>query len=605
MWVVKVSDFLEMVHPFPSHEELRSNGKLYDRQEHMYCIFVSHQWTGHETPDPFGFQLVTLQQVLRNICYGSLHVSMDTASQFQGDSHVLSEKERLKLRDAYIWMDWFSIPQVQTEVEAMRTESTGINEDSDAVLTSVYSDHSSRERAICTRSCSPALSMRTFSSVSAQDVMIQSISNFVQESAVFIILAPPLRHEDTGEICDYKSWLKRGWCRAEMWCYMLSDLGQGAPVVLVNAADQAEFVTPGNWVDALPLEGNFTVEEDRKDIAHMLRVLLRSKLHSLLLAGKLDLHRFFTARREALLGRESRTRSLSTFMADFHLTNSTKQEGLGAVACAVLSGDSDLVTTLSAAGYPVDAPVRKMQEVGIFSTWSPIFLAVRFMWRKEAVLQSLLKAKASAMTAPNLHVMGMCRTVRDVEILIQHNADVNQLVPPLNNSIIGQACMSCAPTEVIAKLLDSGARVDPPSTGGSGASTPFANLALYANVNPYSTEVAKLLISARADLNLQCHASGIWLAFELTSRAYLQVKSTVTSPLVHLFAEWTTTPLGFACFFGRPHLVQLLLEAKADPEVRNARGKKPFELTEYEDVLSVALKTGVQSIVVTKDTVMI
>lgn len=27
----------------------------------------------------------------------------------------------------------------------------------------------------------------------------------------------------------------------------------------------------------------------------------------------------------------------------------------------------------------------------------------------------------------------------------------------------------------------------------------------------------------RADLNLQCHASGIWLAFELTSRAYLQV----------------------------------------------------------------------------------
>lgn len=33
--------------------------------------------------------------------------------------------------------------------------------------------------------------------------------------------------------------------------------------------------------------------------------------------------------------------------------------------------------------------------------------------------------------------------------------------------------------------------------------------------------------------------------------------------------------------------------------------KKPFELTEYEDVLSVALKTGVQSIAVTKDIVMI
>ena len=31
----------------------------------------------------------------------------------------------------------------------------------------------------------------------------------------------------------------------------------------IQAADQAEFVTPGNWVDALPLEGNFTVDDDR------------------------------------------------------------------------------------------------------------------------------------------------------------------------------------------------------------------------------------------------------------------------------------------------------------------------------------------------------
>ena len=28
-------------------------------------------------------------------------------------------------------------------------------------------------------------------------------------------------------------------------------------------------------------------------------------------------------------------------------------------------------------------------------------------------------------------------------------------------------------------------------------------------------------------------------------RTFHEVKSSVTSPLVHLFAEWTTTPLGF------------------------------------------------------------
>lgn len=38
------------------------------------------------------------------------------------------------------------------------------------------------------------------------------------------------------------------------------------PGVVAEASDQAEFATPLNWVDALPLEGDFTVAGDRASL---------------------------------------------------------------------------------------------------------------------------------------------------------------------------------------------------------------------------------------------------------------------------------------------------------------------------------------------------
>eukprot|EP00913_Durusdinium_trenchii_P002917 g2704.t1 len=325
------------------------------------------------------------------------------------------------------------------------------------------------------------------------------------------------------------------------------------------ASDQAEFATPLNWVDALPLEGDFTVAGDRQNIRHMLKSLLDQKLGCLLKQSSWDYLRFFTARRDILLGRHHQcAKSMEAFLEQFHFTSLKEAKGtsgMGPVACAVLSGNLEILEMLRVEGLDLNGPLDR-------------------------------------------------RGMTDVELLIEYKAEVNQLVPPLNNPVIGQACMSCAPAEVVAKLLEYKAEVNGPTCGGSGASQPFANLALYANVNPASEAVAHLLISARADLNQQCQATGMWKAMELSSRAYLQFAQS-SSPLVHLFAEWTTTPLGFACFFGRPALVQLLLDSKSDPEIRNARGKQPFDLTEYEDVLWIALKANVRSVVLSKNSVMI
>ena len=42
---------------------------------------------------------------------------------------------------------------------------------------------------------------------------MQSIPFYVEVSEIFVALVPELRHEDTGRLCNYTSWLSRGWCR--------------------------------------------------------------------------------------------------------------------------------------------------------------------------------------------------------------------------------------------------------------------------------------------------------------------------------------------------------------------------------------------------------
>lgn len=94
MWVLKVSDFLQMELPLPKHEELQAQGLLYPRGVLSYCIFVSHQWLSLEHPDPEGEQLLVLQKCLQNICNGTISVQNDPASQFFGDFRILSKEQR-------------------------------------------------------------------------------------------------------------------------------------------------------------------------------------------------------------------------------------------------------------------------------------------------------------------------------------------------------------------------------------------------------------------------------------------------------------------------------------------------------------------------------
>eukprot|EP00439_Symbiodinium_sp_Y106_P030268 s5598_g3.t1 len=230
MWVLRVSDLLEIVGPPPSHEELQRRNLLVEWRPSLLTIFVSHQWLSSWHPDPDGLQLKILQKALQNTIDGTVKVESDVVSQLRQQYRRLGEKDREQLANAYVWLDWFSIPQIPN---------------------------------------------------SKAELGIQSIPFYVGACQLFIALVPPLRHFSSQQDCDLASWLSRGWCRAEMWCQLLADRSStDVPIIVVSGEDQIEFALPLQWVQNPAHEGEFTCQSDRECVSSFVRTALDNKLRT-------------------------------------------------------------------------------------------------------------------------------------------------------------------------------------------------------------------------------------------------------------------------------------------------------------------------------------
>ena len=190
MWVVRVKDVLKMQGKMVPHQVLAREGLLWrcEGLSSSWVIFVSHQWMGLGHPDPFREQLRVLQEALRGMISEELHIEQDAAVQFfLKGGRTLSKQERRQLEHAYIWLDYFSVPQMVPEAPVTREE---------------------------------------------QLKYINSIPYYVESCEIFIALVPRSVHE-AGHTCGEASWLQRGWCRTEMWCKLLSDRSD-IPIILLT-----------------------------------------------------------------------------------------------------------------------------------------------------------------------------------------------------------------------------------------------------------------------------------------------------------------------------------------------------------------------------------
>lgn len=568
MWVVPVAEVLRMTGPPPGHQQLLAEGILKKWRPGWTSIMVSHQWLGIQHPDIRGEHLSILQGALKNIISGKVQVCSDIAFQFMGKNRSLRKAEKAALSNAYVWLDWWSIPQV-------------------SLRSFYFIDDVTLERD--------------------QDAGIRSIPFYVSVSRFFISLVPPLRHAASGKICDYGTYLQRGWCRAELWCRYLAcsnldlaseedevedaavDGGRILPAIVVSASDCIEFGSTETWRHCLAHEGEFTLESDRESVGEMCRAALDLKLQELSASLRdLDLFRVLVSRREDLTGAEERARSVEKFLADFKFPSMEKaakvRRGIGGLACATLSGDLPMMRRLFDARASLTTRAKEMFEVGIGPDFTPLFLAVLRSRHNTDALELLLQLRSDPNedAGPSSCALGWCPSARAVEVMVQARADVNRVSgPPFRITPLQTAAMTHQRHEVFSMLLEKKADLH---KLGHGLRPPIMNeLAVFCHLGyPERLEVAQLLVENGADVNQRTEAKGMMYMLSLLAR--LRMRFPKPSVVVKIFADLDGASLGFAAIVGEAEMVRFLLRARADPMITSSRGVPQRDMARSDEI---------------------
>ncbi|CAJ1445102.1 unnamed protein product [Effrenium voratum] len=525
MWVVKVQDVLKMKGKLRPHQALKHEGLLFLRESldhQLLVLFVSHQWVGRNHPDAKGEQLLALQSVLKKIHAGEILVEDNYVSQWQQQKRtVLSRSHCTKLLDAYIWYDYFGVPQQNEEVSVDREE---------------------------------------------QLAHIVSIPYYVNSCHIFLALTPSLKNE-SGRSLDYWSWLSRGWCRLEMWCKQLSDTSD-IPVIVVESGETAHFVLP-RWLQYPVSAGDFAVEADRFHCCQTVRKALESKL-SKLYKRNMNQFRFFTARFDRMVGLPPTTRSLEDFWGDFHLLpGEFEQKGLSPVLCATLAEDTQILRRLAVARASLEPVAPEMKFLNIGAGFRPLHLAATFASHNLPLLETLLELRANPNSSPLLSVtpLACCLSAGAVELLVRHMADVNGRCGIFGFRPIHNLCTEGAELRAIDKLLEL--RADP--NGGKGGAASVPPLATLCTAGCGALESAQRLLDQKADVNQRCQPAGRFRTLELSCRAVGLCRG-APGIFVNIFSNISTTPLGSCAMTDQKDLATFLLLARADPEIPNNRG---------------------------------
>ena len=166
---LRASDFLKLGELKP-HEELRNEGLLvyrdsYDELAHGvdYTIFISHQWTSFSVPDVTGKQYAVMCAAVRKIAEEKLPAN--AKSEAGGREAALLNL----LPCIHVWVDYSSIPQHGSETTHLA---------------------------------------------------IQSLASYSSLASEFVIVAPPVLHADTQLPCNFETYRRRTWCRAEQLCHL-------------------------------------------------------------------------------------------------------------------------------------------------------------------------------------------------------------------------------------------------------------------------------------------------------------------------------------------------------------------------------------------------
>jgi hypothetical protein len=183
-----------------SHESLRAKNMLtiIDTYAELinFCkdnptVFISHQWLSFFVPDP---DCIQFESIVASV-------------------NQLAAQENLKPSGMYLWLDYFSIPQANTFLQAMAIDSLGV---------------------------------------------------YASACRYFIVAAPPAEHREKKITCDHDTYAGRGWCRLEQWARMQDGL-QDMYLMRSIGGELEPIADMAHWYNQMVkvFEGQFTVDTDK------------------------------------------------------------------------------------------------------------------------------------------------------------------------------------------------------------------------------------------------------------------------------------------------------------------------------------------------------
>ena len=233
---------------------------------------------------------------------------------------------------------------------------------------------------------------------------IQSIFSYVHDAAQFIVLAGAWQHED-GRLMDYRTWMRRGWCRLELLANAMSPTQKS--VILAESATQVVSHGPKgifgqSWFSSSVGKGEFTVPLDRGALGPVINGMLNSRKEQALAKGDMTLYRFIHASTQYTLagtGTEAAIEeTLDEWMAAMKLTSvndGKRGTGLTPLIYAVCAGRADLCTELVRRGASIHAKIKKaLPQFGLRKHMDAIHVASALHDNSE-VIRALLAVGAN------------------------------------------------------------------------------------------------------------------------------------------------------------------------------------------------------------------
>ena len=160
------------------------------------------------------------------------------------------------------------------------------------------------------------------------NLAIESIPGYVERCAVMMTVTPPEVNVERNELISYQTWRRRGWCRLEVMCTVLS-LDPIRVMNIHNADGQPEFAPMNDPLLLPPGMGDFSccarnhndngrpIICDKFKVASVLNTMLQTKIEDEFLAGGVFTARYLiTNTRRILRGVEAEAQAVAALRGD-------------------------------------------------------------------------------------------------------------------------------------------------------------------------------------------------------------------------------------------------------------------------------------------------